>query len=157
MTGHTRAEVESLINRPVFQEQMELQTRTMVDNITNGNYGVSQIARANAPDAMRRIIQHSRQNDDLRVSLQACEKILNYAGLQPPRRIETLAIDNLFPKMSPEELIHYAKTLELPDRFSEEAQKLQALPSPADEARFAKAKRVDPDDPAPEVVRGMVG
>jgi len=153
ITGIGIPKLAILTKRPIFLEQLDIQSRVMIENITNGNYGVSQIARANAPDAMRRIIDHSRQSRDLKVSLMASKEVLNYAGLQPVRRIETLSVDALLPKMTPEELIHFAKTLELPDRFAEQAQRLKALPSPTEEARFATARRIDPDDPVVEGVQ----
>jgi hypothetical protein len=159
ITGINHPRLLTLTQEAVFREQLDVQSRIMVENITNGNYGVTQIARANAPNAMRRIIEHSRQDDDRKTSLLASKEILNYAGLQPVRRIETLSVNDLFHKMTPEELIHYAKTVELPDRFEEQARQFQRPRTPGDavltlaeERRFAQAKRMDPDDPIEELV-----
>ena len=82
LTGISHPQLKSITSREIFREQLRIQAQTMIENITNGNYGVSAIAKANAPDAMRRVVQLFKQKDDPRVSLSAAEKCLNYAGFR---------------------------------------------------------------------------
>jgi hypothetical protein len=133
--------------REVFQEQLTIQSQTMVENITNGNYGVSAIAKANAPDAMRRVVELFSQRGDPRVALQASEKCLNYAGFQPVKKVEVFSVTSFFSQMDSKELMTFAETGILPDRFQEKAAQHRLLDPPkTEERRCEEAKRIDPDD-----------
>ncbi len=109
----------------------------MIEKITNGEYGVSAIAKANAPDAMRRIVKLSSEADP-RTRLQASKEVLNYAGYQPPKRIE-ISLDGMVDKMDTEEKLHFAQTGEWPDRLIPQVERLVRK---QEDDKVANAKRI---------------
>jgi hypothetical protein len=114
----TPAEYQERVSRESF---MELETRieaAMLEKITGrGDFEPITAARAEAPQAMKRLISQSRTERDPKVRLAANQAVLKYGGVEPARKVEITTPDKILEQMTPEELALFAAHRQWPGRF----------------------------------------
>jgi hypothetical protein len=114
------AELEKRIGRPTFLEtQTEVERGVLQSIIRQGEYEPNQIAKAAAPDAMRRIVKQSQIERDPRTRLQANKTVLQFAGVEPPKKLEITTPDRVLEQMTAAELEQLAEHRLWPARFKE--------------------------------------
>jgi hypothetical protein len=113
-------EVKERIARPAFlQTQAEVEKGVLATIIKQGEFEPTSIAKAAAPAAMRRIIQQSERERDPRTRLAANKTVLQYAGTEPPKRLEITTPDRVIEQMTAAELEDLAERRVWPARFRE--------------------------------------
>ena len=115
-----RPEFDARAGRPAFKE-LELRVeKAMLAKITGrGDFEPITAARAESPQAMRRLIAQSRTERDPKVRLAANQAVLKYGGVEPARRIEVTTPDKILDQMTPQELALFAMHKQWPGRFRE--------------------------------------
>jgi len=118
--GIEHGELQARVSRPAFRELVGRVERAMVARITgSGEFEPLTAARAEAPAAMKRIIQQGRLERDPKVRLAANQHVLKMAGVEPARRVEVTTPDRILDQMTPEELALFAAHRKWPSRFRE--------------------------------------
>jgi hypothetical protein len=113
-------EVKERISRPSFlATQAEVEKGVLATIIKQGEFEPTTIAKAADPAAMRRIIQQSERERDPRTRLQANKTVLQYAGTEPPKRLEITTPDRVIEQMTAAELEDLAERKVWPARFRE--------------------------------------
>lgn len=126
----TLAEVKARITRPAFlSTQAEVEKGVLNTIIKQGEFEPTTIAKAAAPAAMRRIIEQSERERDPRTRLAANKTVLQFAGTEPPKRLEITTPDRVIEQMTPAELEDLAERRVWPARFREVLRAF--LPAPA--------------------------
>ena len=114
------AEYESRVSRQSFTDLERRIEATMVAKITgSGDYEPQTAAKAEAPQAMRRLIAQSRTERDPKVRLSANQAVLKFAGVEPARTLERITPDKVLEQMTPDELLIFAAHRKWPSRFKE--------------------------------------
>lgn len=118
----------------------------------------NQIAKAAASDAMRRIIRQSQIERDPRTRLAANKTVLQYAGVEPPKRLEITTPDRVLEQMTASELEQLAEHRLWPARFKEVLRAFLPAPpaldvTPTREER-EPASVEDPPDAGPPPSQG---
>jgi hypothetical protein len=123
-------EVAARVDRSVFRKlQAEVEAGVVQQIlVTSGTEPVT-IAKAAAPAAMRRIVKLSSHSQDPRVQLGASKSVLQYAGVEPPRRLEITTPDRVLDQMTASELARFATERIWPERFRDLLRAF--LPGPA--------------------------
>lgn len=123
-------EIAERSRRLVFLEtQAEVERGVLASIIKQGEYEPTTIAKAAAPDAMRRIVRQSATERDPRTRLAANVRVLQFAGVEPPRKLEITTPDRVLEQMTPLELEQLAEHRLWPARFKEVLRAF--LPAPA--------------------------
>src|SRR5262245_51757751 len=116
----SRDEYDGRRSRESFTDLERRIEATMVAKITgSGEFEPVTAAKAEAPQAMRRIIHQSRTERDPKVKLAANERVLKFAGVEPARKLEVTTPDQVLDQMTPEELALFAAHRKWPSRFKE--------------------------------------
>jgi hypothetical protein len=114
------SEIQERARRQAFIEvQTEVERGVLQAIIKQGEYEPTQIAKAAAPDAMRRIVRQSASERDPRTRLAANVRVLQFAGVEPPRKLEITTPDRVLEQMTPGELEQLADHRLWPARFKE--------------------------------------
>lgn len=117
--GITPQTVSNTLNTPWARNELAILHARTIDSIANGSYSPLALARAYANEALS--IQISlMKSPHVRAQVRAriADSILDRAGYKPAQRIENLDLNDVWDKMTPEELDHYAASGELPERFN---------------------------------------
>src|SRR5215471_1542011 len=118
--GRPIVEVRERIRRPRFlQVQAEIEKGLLHRITMQGEYEPVTLAKAAAPEAMRRIIRQSETERDPRTRLHANKTVLQLAGVEPPKRIEITTPDRVIEQMTAKELEDLAEHRVWPARFRE--------------------------------------
>lgn len=116
----SREEFDSRIARNSFTDLERRIEASMVERITGrGEFEPVTAAKAEAPQAMKRLIRQSRTEHDGKVRLAANQAVLKFAGVEPARRLEVTTPDKVLEQMTPEELALFAAHRKWPSRFRE--------------------------------------
>jgi hypothetical protein len=146
--GRSVEEVKARIARPSFlQTQAEVEKGVLNTIIKQGEFEPTTIAKAAAPSAMRRIIAQSERERDPRTRLAANKTVLQYAGTEPPKRLEITTPDRVIEQMTAQELEDLAERRVWPARFREVLRAF--LPAPVVLRLDQKPIDVTPRDPGP--------
>jgi hypothetical protein len=117
-TERDLAEVTARITRRTFLTvQAEIERGVLDQIVRQGTYEPTTTAKAAAPGAMKRIIDISVRERDPRTRLQANKTVLQYAGVEPPHRVEITTPDRVIEQMTPAELEALADHRVWPARF----------------------------------------
>lgn len=117
--GISEQTVSTTINSDWAKNELALLHARTLDKIANGTYSPIAYARAFANEAIA--IQVSLMRSPAvkaNVRARIADSILDRAGYRPAQRVESIDLNEVFEKMSPEELDEYATTGNLPERFS---------------------------------------
>lgn len=115
-----RPEFDARTKRAAFEDIQRRVEKAMLAKITgSGEFEPLTSARAEAPQAMKRIITQGRLERDPKVRLAANQSILKFAGVEPARKVEVVTPDKLLDQMTPEELALFAAHRKWPSRFKE--------------------------------------
>lgn len=118
--GRSVVEVKARISRTRFLAvQADIEKGVLDRIIRQGEYEPTTVAKAAAPDAMRRIVAQSIRERDPRTRLQANKAVLQYAGVEPPKRLEITTPDRVIEQMTAAELEDLAERRVWPARFKE--------------------------------------
>jgi hypothetical protein len=113
-------EVRARVTRRRFlQVQAEIERGVVERVIRQADYEPTTVAKAAAPGAMKRIVDQGIRERDPRTRLQANKAILQYAGVEPPKRLEITTPDRVIEQMTAEELEALAERRVWPARFRE--------------------------------------
>lgn len=147
--GRSIEEVKVRITRPSFlQTQADVEKGVLATIIKQGEFEPTTIAKAAAPAAMRRIIEQSERERDPRTRLAANKTVLQFAGTEPPKRLEITTPDRVIEQMTPAELEDLAERRVWPSRFREVLRAF--LPAPAIRQPPARViLDITPHDPGP--------
>jgi hypothetical protein len=119
-TGRPVEEIRARMRRPRFLAvQAEIEKGVLQRIIRHGEFEPTTVAKAAAPDAMRRIVAQSERERDPRTRLAANKTVLQFAGIEPPRRLEITTPDRVIEQMTPAELEDLAERRVWPSRFRE--------------------------------------
>jgi hypothetical protein len=126
-------EVRARVTRRRFlQVQAEIEKGVVERVIRQADYEPTTVAKAAASGAMKRIVEMSARERDPRTRLQANKAVLQYAGVEPPKRLEITTPDRVIEQMTAEELEALAERRVWPSRFREVLRAF--LPAPAQAA-----------------------
>ena len=109
--------VKSHLARPAFKAAVTRMREAILARIMDGEFGTMTMAKNEAPQAMARIIEISRTEANARIRLDANVKVLEYAGLQPPKPVAEERPERLIDQMSAQEAEHFITTGEFPERM----------------------------------------
>ena len=143
-----KAEFDRRTTRVAFTELAHRVEKAMLGKLTgSGDFEPISAARAEAPQAMKRLIQQSRLERDPKVRLASNQAVLKYAGVEPARKLEVTTPDRILEQMTPEELALFAAHRKWPSRFREALRAY--MPSEAGQADSAPTEqkaltRIDP-------------
>jgi hypothetical protein len=142
-TGRSAEEIEARISRRRFlQVQSEVEKGVLDRIIRLGTWEPTTLAKAASSGAMKRIIDISCRERDPRTRLNANKAVLQYAGVEPPQRLEITTPDRVIEQMTAEELEALAERKVWPGRFKEVLRAFLPAPKPID---------VTPEPPKPLV------
>lgn len=96
----------------------------ILGRVARGEFGVMALAKAEAVDAMKRVIGISKKSEDDRVRLAANIKLLELAGIQAPKPLVYDNPERIIDQMSGEEADHFARTGEFPARLADQLARL---------------------------------
>jgi hypothetical protein len=114
----TPSEYQARVSRAAFIELEQRIEQAMLEKITGrGDFEPITAARAEAPQAMKRLISQSRLERDPKVRLAANLGVLKFAGVEPARKLEVTTPDKVLEQMTPEELALFAAHRQWPGRF----------------------------------------
>jgi hypothetical protein len=117
--GITDVTVSHTINSDWAKNELALLHARTLDKIANGSYSPLAYARAHANEAIAiQVMLMKSPNVKAQVRAKIADSILDRGGYRPATRIENLDLNDVFDKMSPEELDDYATSGALPERFS---------------------------------------
>lgn len=116
--GISETTVSQKINSDWFRNELAEILASTVTKIANGQYSPMTIARAHALEAMNKNIDLMRQARSERVAQLSAWDILDRAGYKAPQKVEVVDVNDLFDRMTADELDDYASTGQLPARFS---------------------------------------
>jgi hypothetical protein len=147
-------ELEQRIGRQAFAEvQTEVERGVLNSIIKQGEYEPNQIAKAAAPDAMRRIVRQSQIERDPRTRLAANKTVLQFAGVEPPKKLEITTPDRVLEQMTAQELEQLAENRLWPARFKEVLRAFLPAPpldvTPSQQEREPAPVEAVPDDGPP--------
>jgi hypothetical protein len=115
-----RPEFDQRTARLAFKDLERRIEKSMVERITGrGDFEPVTAARAEAPQAMKRLIHQSRLERDPKVRLAANQAVLKYGGVEPARKVEITTPDKILEQMTPAELALFAAHRQWPGRFRE--------------------------------------
>jgi hypothetical protein len=126
-------EIRARVTRRRFLTvQAEIEKGVVERVIRQADYEPTTVAKAAASGAMKRIVDQGIRERDPRTRLQANKAILQYAGVEPPKRLEITTPDRVIEQMTAEELEALAERRVWPARFREVLRAF--LPAPAQAA-----------------------
>lgn len=128
--GRPLAEIAKRIDRTAFRQlQAEVEAGVVKSILEARATEPTTMAKAAAPGAMRQVVKLSSTSQDPRTRLSASRTVLQYAGVEPPRRIEVTTPERVLDQMTAEELARFAERRVWPERFREMLRAF--LPAPA--------------------------
>jgi len=159
--GRSLAEISKRINRTAFrQAQAEVEAGVVKAILEARSAEPVTMAKAAAPGAMRQVVKLSSHSQDPRTRLSASKAVLQYAGVEPPRRIEVTTPERVLDQMTADELARFAERRVWPERFRDLLRAFLPPPSadlaqgkPGEMTIEAKATTVD----EPEADEALVG
>ena len=136
------------IHREVFlATQAEVERGVLQAIIRQGEFEPTQIAKAAAPEAMRRIVRQSQSERDPRTRLAANRTVLQFAGVEPAKKLEITTPDRVIEQMTAMELEDLADRRVWPARFREVLRAF--LPAPPVDVTPTPTPLSHEDDDAP--------
>lgn len=116
--GRPLAEVAKRIDRTAFRQlQAEIEAGVVKAILEARSAEPVTMAKAAAPGAMRQVVKLSTTSQDPRTRLHASRTVLQYAGVEPPKRIEVTTPERVLDQMTAEELARFAERRVWPERF----------------------------------------
>jgi hypothetical protein len=113
-------EVRARVTRRRFLAvQAEIEKGVVERVIRQADYEPTTVAKAASSGAMKRIVDMSVRERDPRTRLNANKAVLQYAGVEPPKRLEITTPDRVIEQMTAEELEALAERRVWPARFRE--------------------------------------
>lgn len=122
--GLSQSKISQVVNSPAFKAALKVVEERIVERIARGEFGIMAIFKAEMIPAARRIIGISKVSEDDRVRLAANESIVKKGGYREPAPAVTESPERLLDQMTAEELDHFSKTSEFPDRFKDQLARL---------------------------------
>src|SRR5262245_63267017 len=100
--GRPLAEIARRIDRTAFRQlQAEVEAGVVKAILSASAAEPVTMAKAAAPGAMKRDVRLSNPSQDPRTRLAASKSIFQYAGLEPPRRVEITTPKRVLDRFSP--------------------------------------------------------
>src|SRR5262244_2053242 len=130
--GRSLAEVSKRIDRTAFRQlQAEVEAGVVKSILEAKAAEPVTMAKAAAPGAMRQVVKLSSHCQDPRTRLNASKTVLQYAGVEPPHRIEVTTPERVLDQMTAEELARFAAHRIWPERFRDLLRAF--LPAPSED------------------------
>jgi len=118
--GRPLAEIARRIDRTAFRQlQAEVEAGVVKAILSASAAEPVTMAKAAAPGAMKQVVRLSNTSQDPRTRLAASKSILQYAGVEPPRRVEITTPERVLDQMTADELARFAERRVWPERFRE--------------------------------------
>lgn len=118
--GRSLQEIAKRIDRTAFrQAQAEVEAGVVKAILSASAAEPVTMAKAAAPGAMRQVVKLSSTSQDPRTRLSASRTVLQYAGVEPPKRIEVTTPERVLDQMTADELARFAERRVWPERFRE--------------------------------------
>lgn len=141
--------VNRVLGSKAFQAAVELVESRIADRIARGEFGVLAIAKANAVAAMRRIVGMSKHCHNEMVRFKANDRVLEIAGVQPPKPVEQVHVERLMDRFTLDEAKEFYQTGHFPARFADQLARIAV--AQVDEA---ERKRWVPAVDGHEIIEG---
>jgi len=157
--GISLSQVQGRIKRPAFQAALTRLQRNFFDQLSRGEFGAMALVKANVVGAVKRVLGMSKTAANERVKLDANLRLIELAGVQPPKPAVTESPERLLDLMTPEELEHFAASNEIPPRLADAVARLAATTLQTQREATIEAVEVttEPDEPHVPPERGKPG
>jgi len=140
--GLSKLTVAKVRKSATFRRAVTMIEERIADRIARGEFGALAMAKAELIPAMKRLIGMSKECATDAVRYKATRDLIELAGLQAPKPAESVPVERLVDRMTPEEAREFYETGHFPERFHDQLARI-AVSSVEEAERRRWSPKVD--------------